>query len=49
MQNLNRNENNCINIFLIKSTIKKIAYYENNILVINNIDYFKKFFFIIEF
>lgn len=42
MLDLNRKENNYVDNFMIQNTIKKIAYYINNILIINNIGYFKE-------
>lgn len=43
MSSLNKNRSNHIDNFVIQAIIKEIAYYIKNILIVNNIDYSKKF------
>ena len=48
MLSLNKNRNNGVDSLLVQNTIRKIACCMNDILIINNISYYKKFFLMIE-
>lgn len=49
MLDLNKSENNHAYSFLIQDNIREIAYFINNILIINIIGYSKKFSLILDF
>lgn len=49
MPSLNKNKSNHINTPVIENTIERIACGLNNLLIINNIGYFKELFLMIDF